>query len=81
MDKCLNAGNVNELISNTKAEIVIGIANLKNESDLLPTTWIGKQAYSIDVFNKKRKIILVPFAEASQTEGDMRVWLPLNIKE
>ena len=81
MDKSLNAGHVHEFISNAKTEIVIGSSNLKNESDLLPTTWIGKQAYSIDVLNKQEKIILVPFAEASQTEGDMRVWLPLHIKK
>ena len=44
-------------------------------------TGLGKQAYSIDMLNKKEKIILVPFAEASQTDGDMRVWLPVQIKK
>jgi DUF1680 family protein len=81
VDKSLNAGNVNDLLSNTKEGIVIGNPNLANESKVLPVNWIGKQAYSVNVVNKSEKIILVPFADASQTEGDMRVWLPLNIKK
>ena len=68
-------------ISNSKTALEIGSSRLENESAILPNNWIGKQAYSLDVLNKKDKIVLVPFAEASQTEGDMRVWLPLNIKK
>jgi DUF1680 family protein len=81
VDKSLNADNVNELISNSETDIVIGSSSLKNESKVLPANWIGKQAYSMDILNKNEKIILVPFAEASQTEGDMRVWLPLHVKK
>jgi DUF1680 family protein len=81
LDISLNSDYVNELILNSKADIIINGYNLKNESKILPINWIGKQAYSVDIKNKSEKIILVPFAEASQTEGDMRVWLPLEIKK
>jgi DUF1680 family protein len=81
LDKSLNSEYVNELILNSNADIIINSYNLKNESKILPINWIGKQAYSVDIENKNEKIILVPFAEASQTEGDMRVWLPLDIKK
>jgi DUF1680 family protein len=81
LDGSLNSSHTNELITNSKEGISIENTNLANESKLLPINWIGKQAYSIDIMNKNGKIILVPFAEASQTEGDMRVWLPVQIKK
>jgi hypothetical protein len=80
LDKSLNSANVNDLISDSKEAIVIDNPHLANESKILPANWIGRQAYSVNILNKNEKIVLVPFAEASQTEGDMRVWLPLNIK-
>lgn len=57
----------------------------KNNGKLLPEKWIGEQAYTLTVVdakkkNKKSKITLVPFADASQTGGKVRVWLPLNVK-
>ncbi len=79
-DFSLNAKNTNDLILNTKENIGIGNPEPKNESKILPTKWIGKQAYSVDIINNE-KMLLVPFADASQTEGDMRVWLPFNIKK
>ncbi|MEQ1799089.1 MAG: beta-L-arabinofuranosidase domain-containing protein [Lacibacter sp.] len=81
LDGSLNSASANDLISNSKEGGSIGNLSLANESKLLPANWIGKQAYSINLLNKKEKIILVPFAEASQTEGDMRVWLPVQIKK
>lgn len=81
LDKSLNSDYVNELISNSKSDIIISSSNFKNESKILPINWIGKQAYSVNILNKNEKIVLVPFAEASQTEGDMRVWLPVDIKK
>lgn len=80
LDESLNTGDINELISNSKEQIEIGNLNPASELKLLPTNWIGKQAYSIDLLNKKEKIVLVPFADASQTEGNMKVWLPMNKK-
>lgn len=81
LDGSLNSSDANDLISNSKEAVSIGNLSLANESKLLPTNWIGKQAYSINLLNKKEKIILVPFADASQTDGDMRVWLPIQINK
>lgn len=81
MDGSLNSASIIDLISNSKEGIVIGNPDLVNETKMLPVNWIGKQAYSFNIINKNEKILLVPFAEASQTEGDMRVWLPLRIKK
>lgn len=79
-DRSLNSDTISDLISNARENITIGKVNPATEFKGLPKKWIGKQAYSIDILNKKEKLYLVPFAEASQTEGDMRVWLPLSIK-
>jgi len=79
LDKSLISDKVNDLISNAKENIGVAKINSANEFKILPKNWIGKQAYSLDILNQK--VYLVPFAEASQTGGDMRVWLPLNIKK
>ncbi len=50
-------------------------------SGVLPGTWIGKQAWSVSVTDKnkgKQQLILVPFADAGQTGGAMKVWLPFS---
>lgn len=52
--------------------------------DLLPKDWIGKQVYTLHVIDKnpdinKPQLVLVPFADASQTGGAMKVWMPVNI--
>lgn len=80
-DSLLNSQNINDIILNKNETIKIGKLNLETKSELLPKNWIGNQAFSIDILNSNEKIKLVPFAEASQTGGDMRVWLPLNIKK
>ena len=56
----------------------------KNESDILPKQWIGKQAYAVAIIDKKKndsrqQLTLVPFADASQTGGAIKVWMPLDI--
>ncbi len=78
-DKSFNTEQAFDFIANSKENLSIRKLGVTNESNILPKNWIGKQAYSIDILNKKEKLYLVPFAEASQTDGDMRVWLPLNI--
>lgn len=80
LDGSLNSAVVNDLFSNFKEGISIDNPSLANESKLLPANWVGKQAYSVNILNSNEKIVLVPFAEASQTDGEMRVWLPLQIK-
>ena len=72
---------MNELLSNTKETILLKNGILTNAAKILPVNWIGTQAYAANIVNTNEKLILVPFAEASQTEGDMRVWLPVTIKK
>lgn len=81
LDGSLNSANVIDLIANSTDELTIDNPNLRDESKLLPANWFGKQAYSVKVLDSNEKIVLVPFAEASQTDGDMRVWLPVQIKK
>lgn len=75
-DESLNSGKAFQLISNPKENIIVKNLNFTPEMKILPENWIGKQAYSVDILNEK--IYLVPFAEASQTDGEIRVWLPIN---
>ena len=54
----------------------------KNHSGLLPKQWIGDQAYIANINEKENKksgrsLTLVPYADASQTGGSVKVWLPL----
>lgn len=53
---------------------------------VLPKQWIGKQVYTVNVADKRTKVkeqqlVLVPFADASQTGGAIKVWLPLSVKQ
>lgn len=80
VDGALNSAAINDLVTNSKTVIPVDNLNLVNESKILPNNWFGKQAYSLTMLNNNEKIIMVPFAEASQTEGEMKVWLPLQIK-
>ena len=55
------------------------------DSTTLPREWIGKQSYTLEITpernkNVKQRIILVPFADAGQTGGDITVWMPIKIK-
>jgi uncharacterized protein len=79
-DASLNSKSTNDLILSAQKDIAINNPKPENESKILPIHWVGKQAYSIDI-NNNEKILLVPFADASQTEGDMRVWLPFSIEK
>jgi DUF1680 family protein len=47
---------------------------------LLPKSWIGSQVYSMKAYydGKPVDLKLVPFADAGQTDGDLRVWLKKN---
>lgn len=53
---------------------------------LLPKEWIGSQLYSVPMKtgakdSLKIDLVLVPFADASQTGGAIQVWLPRNVFE
>lgn len=81
VDSAVNFANITDLLTNSKAGITITNTDFTDEAKILPTDWFGKQAYSVKIFNTNEKIILVPFAEASQTGGEMKVWLPLQLKK
>ncbi|MGE8290628.1 MAG: beta-L-arabinofuranosidase domain-containing protein [Sphingobacterium sp.] len=52
---------------------------LTEAQDKLPKNWVGTLAYSTDIStsdNKKQSILLVPYADASQTGGFSKVWIP-----
>ncbi|HPH32831.1 MAG TPA: glycoside hydrolase family 127 protein, partial [Chitinophagaceae bacterium] len=49
------------------------------QSSLLPEKWIGKQLFPV-YYSDGSKLILIPFADAGQTGGSIRVWLPLAKK-
>ncbi len=50
---------------------------LQHAVSVLPKGWVGTQAYSVNtlVDGKTENIILVPYADASQTGGEMQTWL------
>jgi DUF1680 family protein len=50
---------------------------LTDEKAKLPADWIWKEAYSLDmqVNDKPRKVILVPFSEAGQKAANINVWI------
>lgn len=64
----------------------LSVKEPSNHSDaaMLPAGWIGKQAYKVCIAGdnsdgKNRQLIMVPFADASQTGGGIKVWMPLDI--
>ena len=50
---------------------------LQDAVNILPKNWVGTQAYQLqtDVSGKVENIILVPYADASQTGGAVTTWL------
>lgn len=77
LDESLNTATVNSLLSNSYENIVVDHFKLVNKHSLLPFQWIGKQAYVVPLLKTNEQMVLVPFAEASQSGGIMKVWLPL----
>ena len=72
-----------EIQLNSEQILTVEMSESRSNYQLLPKQWIGKQAYSVNVIDKDTSIspqhfILVPFADASQTGGAMKVWLPLK---
>lgn len=59
-------------------KITMGSLNLTPISkSLLPKSWVGSQIYSTKAFygGKPIELKLVPFADAGQTDGEVRVWI------
>jgi len=71
--------NPKTILETTQNFIVTTFEN-KTIPNLLPKQWIGKQVYQVKIADNKY-LNLVPFADAGQTDGEMKVWLPLNVKK
>jgi len=54
-----------------------GRLRLTDASAALPAAWSWKEAFYLDakIGDTSKKVMLVPFAEASQTTGDVAVWV------
>ncbi len=50
---------------------------LQDAVNTLPKNWVGRQTYQLqtEVSGKVENIILVPYADASQTGGEVTTWL------
>jgi len=77
LDNALN----NSLNFHPKHFLYPAVSGVKfsNANQKLPKNWIGHQAYSVVPGNNNggsESLILVPFAEASQTGGESNVWIP-----
>src|SRR6185312_3115189 len=82
-DNSLNVDLLKEGEFDTNQKLVVTKPGSRSNADELPKQWIGNQAYSATIVtdkdNGKRKLTLVPFADASQTGGDVKVWMPLVV--
>jgi DUF1680 family protein len=79
-DNTLNTEFLKEYQFEPGQKLFVEKPEAKNNTDLLPEQWIGKQAYSVNVVKPiKRQLILVPFADAGQTGGVIKVWLPMSV--
>jgi uncharacterized protein len=74
LDKSLNPG-VDTLSNITYA--AARTSQLTDASAALPPTWSWKEAFYLDakIGDTSKKVMLVPFAEAGQTTGDVAVWV------
>jgi hypothetical protein len=79
-DDSLNPG----ILLNHEQKMSAEMPEVGTDAHLLPQDWIGKQAYQVNVINEinnaaEQQIIVVPFADAGQTGGSLKVWMPLGI--
>lgn len=75
-----------EIIIDSEKKLLVEIPENRSTDNMLPKQWIGKQLYQVNVAGNNmnvetRHIILVPFADAGQTGGALKVWMPLNIND
>lgn len=81
LDSLLNMEALKKIKFSTDQKWVVEKPSGKSDSYLLPREWIGKQAFPAKVSDNKNnaaklQLLLVPFADASQTGGNIKVWLP-----
>jgi DUF1680 family protein len=83
-DESLNTEFLIESRLEPEQKLLVEMPADKSSLDLLPKQWIGKQAYTVNIMDRKkdaarRHLVMVPFADASQTGGAIKVWMPLTI--
>ncbi|MDP2336624.1 MAG: glycoside hydrolase family 127 protein [Bacteroidota bacterium] len=84
LDSLLNIEVLKKFRLSSDQKLVVEKPSGKSDTALLPSGWIGKQAYTVSITDKKSaaskpQLVLVPFADASQTGGALKVWMPLII--
>jgi DUF1680 family protein len=83
-DESLNSEFLRKNQFKSTQKLLVEKPDARSKIDLLPKQWIGKQAYPVSVIDKmrnvaKQQLLLVPFADASQTGGTVKVWMPLSV--
>lgn len=83
-DNSLNVDLIKKYQFGSDQKLSVEKPGNKSDAALLPEQWIGKQAYKVNIMGKNsnkenQQLIMVPFADASQTGGDIKVWMPLSV--
>jgi hypothetical protein len=82
-DDLLNSEFLKKYSLESTQKLIVENPEVKSIADLLPKQWIGQQAFSLPIIDEKnavkQQLVLVPFADASQTGGAVKVWMQLNI--
>ena len=83
-DNSLNVDLISKYQFGPEQSLSVEKPGNKSDASLLPGQWIGKQAYAVNITGKPagaspHQFIMVPFADASQTGGDIKVWMPLRV--
>ena len=83
-DSSLNIELLKKYQFGSNQKLLVEKPESKSDSALLPEKWIGNQAYKVNIMGKNanttnQQLIMVPFADASQTGGDIKVWMPLSV--
>ncbi len=79
-----NTLNTALTLEESNQNLLVEMPGITTNTAVLPKQWIGKQAYSINIMGKEKnkttqELIVVPYADASQTGGLVKVWLPVNV--
>jgi DUF1680 family protein len=83
-DNSLNIDLLKKYQFDTNQKLAVEKPGSKSDEKVLPRQWIGKQAYKVNIIGKdantpNQQLTLVPFADASQTGGSIKVWMPFNV--
>jgi DUF1680 family protein len=83
-DTSLNADFLKFHPWETDQKISVEMPKDNRNVEVLPKQWIGEQAYSVNLIDDKnettkKQFLLVPFADASQTGGAVKVWMQLSV--